>query len=57
MEHLVRSRVDRFKVEDSITLSQIEEFRDNGTLKDYIVPADEMLDMYSKCMVSESAEN
>ncbi|MFR8766710.1 MAG: tRNA pseudouridine(55) synthase TruB [Eubacterium sp.] len=56
MEHLVRSRVDRFKVEDSITLSQIEEFRDNGTLKDYIVPADEMLDMYSKCMVSENAE-
>ena len=56
MEHLVRSRVDRFKVEDSITLSQIEEFRDNGTLKEYIVPADEMLDMYSKCIVSESAE-
>ena len=46
MEHLVISRVDRFKVEDSITLSQIEEFRDNGTVKGYIVPADEMLDMY-----------
>ena len=28
MEHLVRSKVERFKVEDSITLSQIEEYRD-----------------------------
>ena len=56
MEHLIRSRVDRFKVEDSITLSQIEQFRDDDTLKEYITPVDEMLDGYSKCMVLEDAE-
>lgn len=56
MEHLVRSKVERFKVEDSITLSQIEEYRDKGTLEEYIVPVDEMLDGFSKCIVSDKAE-
>lgn len=55
MEHLVRSKVERFKVEDSITLSQIEEYRDKGTLEEYIVPVDEMLDGFSKCIVSDNA--
>lgn len=56
MEHLVRSRVERFKVEDGITLAQIEEYRDNGTLDEYIIPVDEMLDGFSKCIVSDDAE-
>lgn len=55
MEKLVRTKVERFSVEDSITLKQIEEFRDN-TLEDYITPVDEMLGNYSKCMVSKGAE-
>lgn len=56
MEKLVRTKVERFSVEDSITLKQIEEFRDNNTLEDYITPVDEMLGNYSKCMVSKGAE-
>lgn len=56
MERLVRTKVERFSVEDSITLKQIEEFRDNNTLEDYITPVDEMLGNYSKCMVSKGAE-
>lgn len=56
MEKLERTKVERFHVEDSITLSQIEMYRDSGTLNEYITPVDEMLDTYSKCMVSESAE-
>lgn len=56
MEKLVRSRVERFCVEDAITLSKIEELRDNGTLEDYIVPVDKMLNNHSKCVVSEEAE-
>ena len=56
MEHLVRSRVERFKVEDGITLVQIEEYRDNGTLDEYIIPVDEMLDGFSKFIVSDEAE-
>lgn len=56
MEKLVRTKVERFSVEDSITLKQIEEFRDNNTLEDYITLVDEMLGNYSKCMVSKGAE-
>lgn len=52
MEKLERSRVERFDVEDSITLKEIEEARDNGTLENYIVPVDTMLNKYSKCIVS-----
>ena len=52
----MRTKVERFSVEDSITLKQIEEFRDNNTLEDYITPVDEMLGNYSKCMVSKGAE-
>ena len=49
-------RVERFDIKDSISLSQIEEIRDQGVLEQYITPVDEILDMYSKCMVSEEAE-
>lgn len=56
MERLVRTKVDRFDVKKSITLAQIEEFRDNGTLQQHMVPVDEMLDKYSKCIVSKDAE-
>lgn len=56
MEKLVRTKVERFDVKDSITLEQIEEFRDNETLHKYILPIDEMLDKYSKCIVAENAE-
>ena len=56
MEKLTRTRVERFDIKDSISLSQIEEIRDQGILEQYITPVDEILDMYSKCMVSEEAE-
>ena len=56
MEKLTRTRVERFDIKDSISISQIEEIRDQGILEQYITPVDEILDMYSKCMVSEEAE-
>ena len=56
MEKCTRTRVERFDIKDSISLSQIEEIRDQGVLEQYITPVDEILDMYSKCMVSEEAE-
>ncbi len=56
MENLVRTQVERFKVEESITLSQIEHARDCGILKDYLVPVDVMLEHHSKCIVSQHAE-
>lgn len=56
MEKLERTKVERFNIEESVSLAQIEEYRDNGTLDQYITPVDEVLDMYSKCIVSEDAE-
>lgn len=53
MEKLVRSKVERFDVEDSITLDQIKELFENGQLEEKLVPVDDMLDEYSKCVISE----
>ena len=56
MEKLTRTRVDRFKVEDSVKLEDIEQARDEGRLDDLILPIDQVLDNYSKCVVSDEAE-
>jgi tRNA pseudouridine55 synthase len=41
MEHLLRTRVDRFRVEDSLTLSQIETLRDEGRVEEHVFGIDE----------------
>ena len=56
MEKLTRTQVDRFKVEESVKLEDIEKARDEGKLDDLILPIDEVLDGYSKCVVSDDAE-
>ncbi len=40
MESLLRTRVDRFKLEDSLTLSQIEKLRDEGRVEEHVVPVE-----------------
>ena len=40
MESLLRTRVDRFKREDSLTLPQIEKLRDEGRVEEYVVPVE-----------------
>jgi len=40
MESLVRTRVDRFRLEDSLTLTQMEALRDEGRVAEYVVPVD-----------------
>lgn len=52
MEKLLRSKVERFSVSESLTLDQIKELFDNGGLEDKLVPVDEMLDEYSKCVIA-----
>lgn len=42
MEHLKRTRVERFTAEEGHTLSQIEEYREDGRLGELIVPVEEM---------------
>ena len=44
MDKLLRTRVERFCVEDSLTLSQIETLRDEERLKEIIIPIDRMFD-------------
>lgn len=42
MEHLLRTRVDRFELADSLKLSQIEELRDHGEVENHVIAVDEV---------------
>lgn len=42
MESLLRTRVDRFMLADSLKLTDIERLRDEGTIADHVVPVDEI---------------
>lgn len=53
MESLIRTKAGSFVIEDSITLGQIEELRDNGTLMDHITPIDEMFLEYPRVDIRE----
>lgn len=44
MEQLTRTRVERFGIEDSLTLSQIEALRDEGRIEEILTPIDAMFD-------------
>ncbi len=51
MESLLRTRVERFDIKESHTLSEVEAARDAGRLKEYIIPVDRMFDRYPAYMV------
>lgn len=51
MNSLKRSRVGRFRVQDALTLAQIESLRDEGTLSAQIVKVDEVFSSYPACVV------
>ena len=40
MEELVRTRSGRFKIKDSLRLSQIEDLRDKGEIEHFVLPVD-----------------
>lgn len=46
MEQLLRTRVDRFCLEESLTLSRIESLRDAGTVQDHIVTVEQVFADY-----------
>ncbi len=46
MESLLRTRVSGFCMEDSLTLKQIEELRDEGALEGHILPVDQVFSGY-----------
>lgn len=56
MEKLCRTNVERFDIKDSVTIDEIQNLYKNNLLDDYLYPVDDMLDNYSKCIVSSQAE-
>lgn len=56
MEALKRIRVGQFYIEDSKTLSQIQEIQEEGSLKDFLIPVDALFPGYSKAAVRREWE-
>ncbi len=57
MERLVRTRVDRFCLEDSHTLDEIEQLRDEGRLEEIICPLEETLASYPSLWTLPEGDN
>ena len=55
MEELLRTKVDRFDIKDSIRLDEVREHRENGTLMDHIISVDEMFPSYKKIYLTSNA--
>ena len=57
MEQLVRTRVDRFAIEDSMKLDRIEELARAGAIDPYILPVEEALAGYPAVSCLEAADS
>lgn len=53
MEELIRIRVSRFELEDSLTLAQVQELKKAGNLEKILVPIDEMFSDYEAITLKE----
>lgn len=53
MKSLIRTRVSKFNIQESLKLSEVEDLRDAKKLDSYIVKIEDMFLEYSKVMVSE----
>jgi tRNA pseudouridine55 synthase len=56
MESLLRSRVERFRLEDSHKLCEIEAMQKEGSLQDILIPIDAMFTQYPKTVVKQDWE-
>jgi len=54
MEQLRRTRVDRFQIEDSLRLQEIEVLHDLGQLEEHIVLIDQMFEKYPAVIVRDA---
>lgn len=55
MEHLTRTRVGRFGIEESLRLAELERLRDEGRLGEVIIPVDQMfLQLPAICTIQEA---
>lgn len=46
MKSLVRTRVERFRIEDALTLSQVQKLKDEGRLGEAVAPVDSVFSEY-----------
>ena len=53
MEELTRTKVSRFHIDNSLTLSQIQEKQNNGTLCQILIPIEEMFSEYDAVYLKE----
>ena len=53
MEELIRTKVSRFEIKDSLTLGQVQELKDSGRLEEILVPIDEMFSDYEAVTLKE----
>lgn len=56
MESLVRTRVFMFPIEEALTLSRIEQYRDQGRLDEILIPPDQVFSDLSSYQVAEDGE-
>ena len=56
MKHLVRTRVSCFSIEQALTLAQVEEYRDLGTLDEILLPVDGVFSEYPAIHVTIEAQ-
>ena len=53
MEELVRTKVSRFEIKDSLTLEQVQRMNESGKLGEILVPIDEMFAEYEAVTLKE----
>ncbi len=56
MKELVRTRVERFEIEEALTLSEVEALRDAAVLEQHIISVEDMFDSYPKIIVGASMD-
>ena len=51
MESLLRTRVDRFTLQDAVKLAEVEKLQQEGRIDEVLIPVDRMFAQYSKAVV------
>ena len=54
MEELIRTKVSRFEIKDSVKLSELQKLKDEGRLEEIVLPVDEIFEDYKKVVLNDS---
>ena len=54
MEELIRTKVSRFEINDSVKLSELQKLKDEGRLEEKVLPVDEIFEDYKKVVLNDS---